>query len=311
MSQPFIADLDYLGYTTRLKRLSDNIMHSGRKLYSDLNLDIEPNWFLIFRILGANENMSVTDISEAVGLSHPSIIAIVRQMTKKGFVESRTDPNDARRKVLVLTPKAMTNLPKYEEVWQCGLEAMSEALDHLDALSHLERVEAIFAHKDFRRRVLEKRLRTLKIDHAPHSQLKEFERLNLHWIEKYFFVEDVDRHVLGHAKEYILDQGGFIFNATLNDLVIGTVALIRREPHVFELSKMAVTENFQGFGIGQRLMEHCIDFANHSGIKTLFLDSNTKLVPAISLYRKMGFVEIPTPDDTPYERCNIRMAMTF
>jgi ribosomal protein S18 acetylase RimI-like enzyme len=54
-------------------------------------------------------------------------------------------------------------------------------------------------------------------------------------------------------------------------------------------------------------MYFCINKTAELGAEILFLDSNTKLTPAISLYRKVGFKEIPVPEDTPYDRCNIRM----
>jgi len=96
----------------------------------------------------------------------------------------------------------------------------------------------------------------------------------------------------------------------VDDEVAGTVALIKREG-TFELSKMGVKPRFQGFGLGVKLMEKCIDFAKEQGWKRIFLDSNRKLTPAITLYHKMGFEEIPVPDDTPYERCDIRMELVF
>jgi GNAT superfamily N-acetyltransferase len=90
---------------------------------------------------------------------------------------------------------------------------------------------------------------------------------------------------------------------------VGTVALIKRDEGVFELSKMAVTEDFKGFRIGQKLMYACIDYAGQHGVKRLFLDSNRTLIAALKLYDKVGFKEIPTPADTPYERADIRMEL--
>ncbi|MDT8417339.1 MAG: GNAT family N-acetyltransferase [Lutibacter sp.] len=137
----------------------------------------------------------------------------------------------------------------------------------------------------------------------------DFTKLNFEWLEKYFYIEEYDRKVLLNPKKYILDDGGHILFALIDEKVVGTVALIKRDNDVFELSKMAVIEKYQGLRIGQKLMYACIDFAGRTGAKRLFLDSNTKLKPAISLYNKVGFREIPVPKDTPYERCNIRMEL--
>ncbi len=139
---------------------------------------------------------------------------------------------------------------------------------------------------------------------------KDFSELNFAWLDKYFYIEDYDREVLTKPQEYIIGKGGYIFLAQLNNEIIGTVALINRgEKEGFELSKMAVSEEHQGKKIGQQLMDFCINFAKEKGATRIYLDSNTKLPPALNLYRKVGFKEIPVPKDTPYERCNIRMEM--
>ena len=139
---------------------------------------------------------------------------------------------------------------------------------------------------------------------------KDFAELNFAWLDKYFYIEDYDREVLTKPQEYIIGKGGYIFLAQLNKEIIGTVALINRgEKEGFELSKMAVSEEHQGKKIGQQLMDFCISFAKENGATRIYLDSNTKLPPALNLYRKVGFNEIPVPKDTPYERCNIRMEM--
>lgn len=138
---------------------------------------------------------------------------------------------------------------------------------------------------------------------------KYFAQLNFEWLEKYFYIEEYDKKVLLNPQKYILNDGGHILFALLKGEVIGTVALINRNNNEFELSKMAVTNKYQGLKIGQKLMLSCIEYAKNNGVKRLFLDSNTKLAPAISLYNKIGFKEIPVPSDTPYERCNIRMEL--
>lgn len=140
---------------------------------------------------------------------------------------------------------------------------------------------------------------------------QHFYDLNVHWLQKYFYVEDYDIEVLSSPKKYILDQGGIILFAIVNEEVVGTVALINRENDGYELSKMAVTEKHQGLKIGKKLMYTSICKAIKLGTDRLFLDSNTLLTPAISLYRKVGFNEIPVPSNSPYERCNIRMEIKF
>jgi GNAT superfamily N-acetyltransferase len=151
----------------------------------------------------------------------------------------------------------------------------------------------------------------IKVDIISYSEqyITDFAELNFEWLEKYFYIEDYDKEVLTNPEKYILNEGGQILYALIDGKAVGTVALIKRDEGVFELSKMAVTEDFKGLRIGQKLMYACIDYAVQHGVKRLFLDSNRTLIPALKLYDKVGFKEIPTPADTPYERADIRMEL--
>jgi GNAT superfamily N-acetyltransferase len=130
--------------------------------------------------------------------------------------------------------------------------------------------------------------------------------LNYAWLEKYFRIEPGDRVALTNPRAAILDKGGFIFYARLHDAIVGTASLLKQSDTLFEVGKMAVAEEVQGFQIGTKLLEHCIAFARQRGIRTLILYSNTKLAAAIHLYRKYGFVEIPLEAGL-YERADIKM----
>lgn len=139
------------------------------------------------------------------------------------------------------------------------------------------------------------------------DELKEYIKvLNYEWLEEHFYVEEGDRISLSNPQETIIDKGGFVFFAKSFDEIVGTVSLIKKTDAVFELGKMAVTKKAQGLGIGKKLMEHCLKFAKEQEIEKLLLYSNTKLKPAIHLYRKYGFEEIELEPGV-YERGNIKM----
>jgi ribosomal protein S18 acetylase RimI-like enzyme len=137
---------------------------------------------------------------------------------------------------------------------------------------------------------------------------KDFYDLNVAWLKKYFYVEPYDEKVLSNPKEYVLDSGGFIFFAKYNNAIVGVVALINQNTF-FELSKMAVSPKYQGLKIGQKLMHFCIEFAKSKNWKNITLYSHRKLVPAINLYRKIGFKEVQLEKDVHYERANIKMLL--
>jgi ribosomal protein S18 acetylase RimI-like enzyme len=133
-----------------------------------------------------------------------------------------------------------------------------------------------------------------------------FKDLNVAWLQKYFYVEAIDEEMLSNPKKYIVDNGGYIFFAEMNGAIAGTFALMKIEDDVYELSKMAVDKKLQGQKIGNRMMEFAIKKAKGLGADKLILFSNTMLGPAIHLYRKYGFVEVPL-GNSEYKRSNIRM----
>ena len=147
-----------------------------------------------------------------------------------------------------------------------------------------------------------------KIEIIDYSEeLKEYIKiLNYEWLEKYFKLEAGDIISLSNPQNEIIDKGGYIFYAKLNNEIVGTASLLKKTDAVFELGKMAVTEKYQGLGIGEKLIMHCINKANSLKINSLVLYSNTQLSSAIHLYKKFGFNEIELESGL-YERANIKM----
>lgn len=137
---------------------------------------------------------------------------------------------------------------------------------------------------------------------------KDYKQLNLEWIEKYFAVEEHDLEQLSNPKEYIIDKGGEILFAVYEEKAVGVCALIKTAESEFELAKMAVSPQFQGKHIGYKLGVYTIETAKLLGAKRIWLESNRKLSPAINLYTRLGFKEIPITD-TLYARADIKMEL--
>lgn len=137
----------------------------------------------------------------------------------------------------------------------------------------------------------------------------EFKKMNIQWLEEFFWVEPHDEEVLGNPQKYIIKPGGNIFLVKEENEIIGCVALMRIEEDTFELTKMAVKPDQRGKKIGQKLMKHTLAFAKEKNWKQLIIYSNRKLENAIHLYKKYGFVEIPMEKNGPYSRGDIKMVL--
>ena len=116
--------------------------------------------------------------------------------------------------------------------------------------------------------------------------------------------------MLGNPVKYYINEGGFIYFALLNGEIAGTIALLKVSDTIFELSKMAVDEKFQGRKIGNKLIDYVLQEGRRLELERIILYSNTLLGPAIHLYEKFGFKEV-IGFKSEYKRANIKMELAL
>ncbi|WP_206411664.1 GNAT family N-acetyltransferase [Lysobacter enzymogenes] len=146
------------------------------------------------------------------------------------------------------------------------------------------------------------------VDYHPRWR-EDFARLNIEWLERWFVVEPIDREVLGDPQTHLLAGGGrILFAIDADDRALGTVALLPYQDGSVELTKMAVAPELRGGGIGRRLMQGAIAAFGQMGGRELFLESSTKLAPALKLYESVGFRHRPAPrPGSHYQRADVYM----
>ena len=117
MENDFIKSLDLIGYTARIRRLSDNLNKMGKVVYKYLNHDIEPNWHLVLLILEKENELTATEIAEQLSFSHTAIIKITKKMVSANFLTTQKSTIDSRKQLYSLSEKAIAELPKLKKIW--------------------------------------------------------------------------------------------------------------------------------------------------------------------------------------------------
>ncbi|WP_420581319.1 bifunctional helix-turn-helix transcriptional regulator/GNAT family N-acetyltransferase [Reichenbachiella sp.] len=309
-----IKQLGELALGSRLKRLSDEIMKDGKKIYAANKIDFEPKWFPVYYAISQQEKTTVTDIAEAIGFKHPSVSQLVKELEKEGLIETKANSKDARKRNLKLSKKGLELLPGIESIWSDISNAMNEMIDQHthNILCAMEQCEDDFEKTPMYDRVQKHRKQRLMsqieiVDYQP-KYAPDFLRLNTEWIEKYFKLEEEDRKTLENPDKFIIKPGGAIKLAKYKDEIVGTCALIKVNEKVYELAKMAVTEKCQGLQIGKKLGLSVLEKAKELGGTKVILESNKKLTPAINLYKSLGFKSGQHfGGKSVYERCDIEM----
>ncbi|PIF45443.1 DNA-binding MarR family transcriptional regulator [Chryseobacterium sp. 52] len=150
MNHDFIKELGYKALDSRLKRISDRMSHDVRKFYKELNIDVEPNWYLVFMLLQKNKEMSIIDIAEPLGYSHPSVVAIVKKMADKDYLHIQKNNTDKRKQMVSLTKKAENMLPQLEQIWDSCEKAILQVLsDDLGILTYLDHIDSRLKNESF------------------------------------------------------------------------------------------------------------------------------------------------------------------
>jgi DNA-binding MarR family transcriptional regulator/N-acetylglutamate synthase-like GNAT family acetyltransferase len=301
---------------SRLRRLSEEMTEQAAGIYDLYQVDLQPKWFPVFYSLSATQEKSITDIAREIGHTHPSVSQIVREMAIKGYVVEKKGTADGRKNFVLLSPVGQQlrekMQPQLDDVTSAIEKAMKEA--HHDLWKAIGEWEFLLEQKSLLHRVREEKkiregARIQIVDFIPAYQAA-FRQLNEEWITTWFRMEEGDYKALDHPREYILDKGGHIFMALYKGEPVGTCSLIRMDDGSFELAKMGVSPKTQGLGIGYLLGRACIEKARALGARRVYLESNTRLKPAINLYHKLGFRKVAGPP-SPYERCDIQMELVL
>jgi len=299
---------------SRLRRLSEEMTEQAAGIYDLYQVDLQPKWFPVFYSLSATREKSITNIAREIGHTHPSVSQIVREMAIKGYVIEKKGAADGRKNFVLLSPTGQQlrekMQPQLDDVTSAIEKAMKET--HHDLWKAIGEWEFLLEQKGLLQRVREEKkiresARIQIVDFIPAHQAA-FRQLNEEWITTWFRMEEGDYKALDHPREYILDKGGHIFMALYKGEPVGTCSLIRMDDDSFELAKMGVSPKTQGLGIGYLLGRACIEKARALGACRVYLESNTRLKPAINLYHKLGFRKVAGPP-SPYERCDIQMEL--
>ena len=314
-----IAELRELALASRLRRLSELMMKDASALYGDLGIGFEARWFATFYALGQKSPMAVTELAQALGMTHPAITNLANQLIKRGLVQELRDPRDERRRLLQLTPRATELRDRLAPVWDEIRRAARDLLDEagVDLIGDLQRIESVFAERSVADRArkhlaLPPRKRVEIVEYRP-AYKKHFRALNECWLREYFAVEEEDARLLNDPNGQILKKGGEILFALLDGEVVGACALLHHKGDVLELSKMAVAPEARRRGIGSALAGAVVARAQDRGARRLYLQTNPRLRDANRLYRRLGFRRVSRSPLGPdkYRRHSIVMRLNL
>jgi ribosomal protein S18 acetylase RimI-like enzyme/DNA-binding MarR family transcriptional regulator len=308
-----MAMADLHGYGTlllaaRLRKVSETLYAGVDAVYRGVGVDLPARCFPILFLLRDRGRLGISELALLLGQSHPAVSQMSRKLLRHGVVREWPDPKDERRRLLGLSRRGASLMRRLEPVWRGIVAAVGELEATQPISAPLTAIDAALATHSFAARIRAHfdGGRAVRILPFAPRYAADFKRLNLEWLQKFFRVEPIDEQVLSSPQD-IIRNGGAIYVARHDRRIVGTCALISEGDGVYELSKMAVTADCQGLGIGRKLLAAGIGAFQARRGRRLFLETNSALKPAIKLYESVGFEHAASPHASTYERADVYM----
>ncbi|MHC4124676.1 MAG: GNAT family N-acetyltransferase [Planctomycetota bacterium] len=116
--------------------------------------------------------------------------------------------------------------------------------------------------------------------------------------------QTTDSDILDVQKNYFNSNGSFRILEDSSE-IIGMYGLYPIDPSTCELRKMYLLPALKGRGYGKLLMDDALIIAEKLSYKKMVLETNSRLIEAIGLYKKYGFKQYNPPHLS--HRCDYAM----
>jgi DNA-binding MarR family transcriptional regulator/N-acetylglutamate synthase-like GNAT family acetyltransferase len=309
-----IKQLGPMALGSRLKRLTIRMNKDISRIYQELGIEFEARWFPVAYLLRKRSPLSISEITDSLNYSHTAIKNFANEMTLKGLLDSSRDPSDGRRRLLRLSRKGRQAVDQMMPVWKDVRSVAGNLVESSkpNLLAAIAGVEQQLDQKEMYPRIREclkpRMLDAIEILEYRPAYAKYFRSLNYEWLRKFFNVERGDEKLLSDPKGQIIDKGGNVLFARLQGQIVGTAALLRHEGDIYELSKMAVTEQARRRFVGTKLTLEILGLAGALGARHVYLETHPKLKAAQRLYESLDFRRIDkSPVPPTFDRRRIVM----
>lgn len=300
------SQIDLKGVITlssRMRRLSDLLWQQVQDVYDYRERGFKSSWFAILATIQSEGKVDFKTLASRNNVSPSAISQFMNEIEKLKLVKVLKG-KDKRSRIITLTTKGDDLLnsiaPDLLDVELAVKELMGENRGLImDALVGLER--------ELKNRPLLERFQ-VKIVNYENQYRKDFEKLNLTWLEDNFDIEEYDKELFADPEGIIIKKGGEIFIALHGTKVVGTLALIDHNKSKLEMSKLTVKDDYRHRNIAQMLINRAIEYAKQSSYSEIFALTNSKLEAARALYEKNHFIRSAC-SDARYRRCNEKFSL--
>jgi DNA-binding MarR family transcriptional regulator/GNAT superfamily N-acetyltransferase len=249
--------------------------------------------------IASGRSPTASEIGRALDLDAGYLSRVLRNFEKRGLIQRKVSPSDARQSHLALSPRGRKTYAPLERRSQddtAMMLARLTAADQTRLIAAMNTIETLLGGQ-----AEPKPAETSSHDSSRRYILRAPVPGDFGWIVK--------RHAELYAQEYRWTEpfeglcaqivAGFANKAAserercwiaeLDGENVGCVFLAEDEADVARIRLLLVDPKARGLGLGAKLTDECIRFARDAGYKKITLWTHSVLTAARHIYLKAGF----------------------
>jgi MarR family transcriptional regulator, organic hydroperoxide resistance regulator len=117
---------------TQLRHLIELLDSALEIAYQDAGLDYKPRFTPVMRTLSKNSSMTINQLAVEAGITQPAATQTVKIMHDKGIVHIEKGNEDARKRIVSLSPHGQEILSKVLKCWDATAIATNKLEAELD-----------------------------------------------------------------------------------------------------------------------------------------------------------------------------------
>lgn len=129
MGMNVIDEAGILAISTRLQRLSERLRKDGEEIYQAMGLYFQPKWFPVIYVLHKRNTLSIVEIANEIGYTHPSTITLLKELEKEKMILSKKDKADERKRLVQLSSKGKQLVTQMGAAWEIMTAALTDLTD--------------------------------------------------------------------------------------------------------------------------------------------------------------------------------------
>ncbi|MFJ9384076.1 GNAT family N-acetyltransferase [Peribacillus sp. NPDC101481] len=230
---------------------------------------------------------TATEVRENLGIDRGYMSRIVQRFEDENIIIKKQSTEDKRQYSLYLTEFGENIYKDLVENANRGVDKMIDNLSNGDLsklVTSMERIESIYSEeRSSHSEVLIRPFQPGDVGYVAYLHGNLYDKT-------YKFGQMFEYYVMKGLTEFMINtDGGELWIAEVNGEIAGSIAITKFSDTVAQLKWFVLNENYQGMGIGKKLMETALNFSKEQNYQHVFLWTVSTLETARHLYKKYNF----------------------